>query len=437
MTEQRKHDPIRDAERSILGSLVKQPERIREAKAELAETDFTLRDHREIYRGIIATYDAGVTVDVVTVETRLNNTALLTLLIDCVMDTPSAANLGEYIRIVKENAERRRAVEIANRITERIAHGEDVQATISAARDDLAKVHTVRSAWETIGDTMIAAYEDIEKRFKGEIIPCTSGIPALDALTGGFFPGELTILGARPSVGKSAFALFVAVSAALKGKNVAFISGEMTSEQIGARLLAHASEVNGMRLRSPQYLQDADWTKMVTGMNDYGGLPFKTLFSRNLEEIVSQVMALHERERIDLLIVDYVQLLVTRRSFEADRLRIGHITKELKAISTELKIPVLALAQIARQGDGPSIMPQLNNLKGSSNMEEDADNVILMHRVESVDDSELNADQRGMVTNLHNNNQSMIFLNVAKQRQGRTGKVPVGFDPRRTMYFPV
>ena len=210
----------------------------------------------------------------------------------------------------------------------------------------------------------------------------------------------------------------------------------MIASQIGQRILADASGVNGMRLRMPKQIKDNEWSKLTQGLSDWAVLPMTFLFSREIEEICTQARLQHERGKCDMLIVDYIQLLTTRQSFEADRLRIGYISKQLKHLSTDLKIPVIALAQVARQNSGAASLPRLDSLKGSGNMEEDADNVILMHRAETKDDDALADDERAAFDNITSKGCKLILLNVAKQRQGRTGITSAIFDPRYMRYAP-
>jgi replicative DNA helicase len=210
----------------------------------------------------------------------------------------------------------------------------------------------------------------------------------------------------------------------------------MISSQIGQRLLSDASGVNGMRLRAPQYIQPDDWEALSKGMNDFSALPMQFLFERNVEEICAQVRAQHSRGLCDFLVVDYMQLLTTHERIRDDWLRVGHISQMLKALTTDLKIPVIGLAQVARQ-NGVATVPKLDSLRGSGNLEQDADNVILLHRVESRDDDALTDDERMVFEQCVGKGYNLMILNVAKQRQGRVGLVSCIFDPAHMRYAPV
>lgn len=430
-----------DAERGLLGIMINKPETIAKVKHRLRTADFVEPAHKAIYAAIMTMHARGADIDIITLDMELakqQGTVDSALLLDCSQAGMSAAMLGSYMDIILDASERRRLVNIGNRLIERAAQTDaDVPTVINGAREALGKLHTEDIGWVDMGDVLLDAYEDIEQRASGQIKPCVSGLDNLDAFTGGFYPGELTIIGARPSVGKTAFGISIAIASALKGHRVAVVSSEMIASQIGQRILADASGVNGMRLRTPQHIDADEWARLSTGLSNFAALPMSFLFTREIEDICTQVRMLHEHGKCDLLIVDYIQLLSTRQRFEADRLRIGYISKQLKHLTTDLKIPVIALAQVARQNTGTATLPRLDSLKGSGNMEEDADNAILLHRVESRDDDCLTEDEREAYDRITDRGCKLIMLNVAKQRQGRTGITGAIFDPRYMRYAPL
>lgn len=429
-----------DAEKALLGVLINKPENISKVKQRLRAKDFSEARHRETYSAMLTMHARGADIDLVTLDaevTRQGGKEATIFLVECTTMGISAAMLDSYLAIILEAAERRQMVNIANRIIERAAQADaDVSVVINGAREALGKLHSEECGWVDMGEVLLDAYEDIEQRASGNITPCVSGLSNLDDFTGGFYPGEMTILAARPSVGKTAFGISIATASALKGHKVAVVSAEMIASQIGQRILADASGVNGMRLRTPKQIKDNEWARLTQGLSDWAVLPMTFLFSREIEEICTQTRLQHERGKCDMLIVDYIQLLTTRQNFEADRLRIGYISKQLKHLSTDLKIPVIALAQVARQNSGAASLPRLDSLKGSGNMEEDADNVILMHRAETKDDDALADDEKAAFDNITGKGCKLILLNVAKQRQGRTGITSAIFDPRYMRYAP-
>ena len=428
-----------EAEKTLLGTLIRWPERI-DKLVRLKANDFAERLHREMYAALREMRVAGDEIDLVTLDARLERKlghSVSDDIIACMELAISGNRTEAYADIVLEGSERRRIAAIGKRLIERSEDGEsDVQTLLDGAKTALNQVHSVRSDWVEMGDVLIEAYEDIEARANGSITPCVSGIATLDERTGGFFPGELTIIGARPSVGKTAFGVSIAVASAMKGHHVCVVSAEMIAPQIGQRLLSDAGKVNGMRLRSPQYIQPEDWEALSRGVADWGGLPMHFLFERNVEEICAQVRAQHAKGLCDMLVVDYMQLLTTKEKIKDDWLRVGHISQMLKALTTDLRIPVLGLAQVARQ-NGVSTVPRLDSLRGSGNLEQDADNVILLHRCDHRDDDALTETERAAFDGYISQGYNVMILNVAKQRQGRVGMLSALFDPAHMRYAPL
>ncbi len=428
-----------EAERSLLGTLIRFPERI-ETVSHIRPNDFAEVVHREIYATLVEMRRKGDEIDLVTVSANAGKRcgyAVDTEIMECIQRAITAHATKAYAELVLEGSERRRIAAIGKRLIERAEEpGADIQTVLDGAKRAIDNVHTVRSDWVEMSDVLLDAYEDIEGRAQGKVKPCVSGLSTLDERTGGFFPGELTIIGARPSVGKTAFGVSIAVASALKGHKVCVVSAEMIAAQVGQRLLADASGVNGMRFRNPQYIQQSDWDAITTAMGDWSYLPMQFLFERNVEEICAQVRAQHAKGLCDMLVVDYMQLLTTHERIKDDWLRVGHISQLLKGLTTDLKIPVIGLAQVARQ-NGVASVPRLDSLRGSGNLEQDADNVILLHRVESKDDDALTEEERDMFDSVTAAGGNIMILNVAKQRQGRVGMLSCLFDAAHMRYAPL
>jgi len=434
-----------DAERTIVGVCLTRPQMIRDIRDSVRPGDFADNDCRMIYEAVLAVSARGQEPDMVLADAEIGRLYpgkdLAETMIDCTTREYRAAMVGSYCDIVKDAAARRAVKGIADRlIAGANATDTDLAQTVEDARASLANVIRVRGEWVTMADVLLATYEDIEERHKGNRKPCVSGLEPLDALTGGFMPGEFTIVGARPSVGKTAFAINAAIASALKGKHVAFVSAEMVDTQVGARLLADASNVNGMRLRRPEYMDAADWRALADGMSNYAHLPIQWLFTqRHIEDIVAQARREHDRGLNDFLVVDYIQLLATRAKFGAseDRLRVGYISNQLSGLAKELNIPVIGLAQLTRQYRGQAVMPRLDSLKDSGSLEQDADGVILLHEPDSREDEDLRDDERAIYDACEGTARRVKLLNVAKQRQGEKGVVSAIFDGSRNRWAPI
>ena len=430
---------LSEAEKALIGTLIRWPDKL-DRLTQIRANDFSERLYREIYATLHEMRAAGTEIDMITLDARMEarlGRSVSVELIECTQAAPYSTAYEAYAEIVLEASERRRIAAIGRRLIERSEETEsDIQALLSGAQTALGQVHSVRSDWVEMSDVLIEAYEDIEARANGSITPCVSGLSTLDERTGGFFPGELTIIGARPSVGKTAFGVSIAVASALRGHKVCVVSAEMIASQVGQRLLSDAAQVNGMRLRAPQYIQSEDWDALAKGLSEWGQLPMSFLFQRNVEDICAQIRSQHAKGLCDMVVVDYMQLLTTREKIKDDWLRVGHISQMLKALTTDLKIPVIGLAQVARQ-NGVATVPRLDSLRGSGNLEQDADNVILLHRVESKSDDALTEDERAAYDSCIARGYNVMVLNVAKQRQGRVGLITALFDPRFMRFTPM
>lgn len=334
---------------------------------------------------------------------------------------------------VREGAQRRALA----RIGEAIARGaQDDQRKlaelIDSARTHLNQSARCRGGWIQAADACLAAYEAAERREK----PIATGIPPLDSiLCGGLHRGELTILGARPAVGKSAVLLQVALNAARAGMHVCFASLEMSASQIGARILAASSGVNAAIIRAGQEIRPEDWTKMADGLVLAGAdcgdrLALLVHGGMTVEELRAEVHGLAERGACDLLIIDYLQLLRTQQRTGSDFERIGVVSRGLKALTLDLGVPVLAAAQVRRQNNGGVLRaPSLDELRGSGDIEQDADNVILMHRSDGSDVP----GRYGAVAQMKDD--ALISFDVAKQRQGMTARAWSVFQPAQMRFI--
>lgn len=259
-----------------------------------------------------------------------------------------------------------------------------------------------------------------------------SGISILDKMTSGFHRGELTIIGARPAVGKSALGMHIALATASQGYRVGVVSREMTDVQYGARILGSRAEIEPGKMRTGQ-LDPYDWTQLSEAMQHYSDMNVSFMFSaRDIEDLRMEVQRKIDGEGLDMLVIDYLQLLQTRRRFEKDYLRVGYISKAIKDMTTDFNIPIIALAQVGRSS--ARTMPDLSELRGSGDIEQDADNVIFMHRPEDASDESILSGDGGMIAALEAEGKQYIVLEIAKQRQGQTGRTAVVFDPARMKY---
>lgn len=434
-----------ELEKCVVGSILRNISAVKRI-SKLTPDDFTSIDCRRAFAAGCEIARDSAKIDILVLADRIDakygaGAASLEFLTDCMTSVPTSVNAGEYAKAVLEASARRKLTALADKMRALAADKtQDVGATISEAQGSLRGMLDADEGWEPIGDVMLSAYEDCELRTKGERRPTVTGIEPLDRLTGGIWPGELTIIGARPAVGKSAFAMQLAVNAALLGeKKVCFASAEMVDVQMGQRLIAKTSRLNAQRLRRSD-ITDGEFSTMASAINVYGQLPVSFLFSsKYVEDICAETERKHDLGECEVLVVDYLQLLRTRQKFKEDRLRVAHISQMLKALTTDLKIPVIALAQVRRQNNnGRARCPALDDLRDSGTIEQDADNVVFLHRPDGDDDQTIRPDDLALFRRVQRDGREQyIVLNVAKQRQGEVGMTAVLFDGARMDYRPI
>ncbi len=429
-----------EAERNLLAYIATSKNN-RPILESLTESDFSNQKYRRIYAAMNALMLENKAIDLVTVANKLlsmaGNDKLDELLADCVAKKicSSEWNAKQYVTILKAAAKRRKLFEILengkNALQDETA---DIDVVYESVRQEMQEM-AIRTGnkWLTVGEAIINAHEYIEKIQKGEIKSMPTGIETLDAFTTGLHRGELTILGARPAGGKSALGMHMALAAADAGYKVAVCSREMTDIQYGMRILARGVDFDSIKLRKGD-INDDEWEKLNHVYERYAGLDVSFTFTtKSIEELRVEVQKKVDANEIDLLIVDYAQIMQTRRRFDADYQRIGYITKMLKDMTTDFNIAILALAQVGRASEGD--MPTMAELRGSGDIEQDADNVIFLHRPIDASDSWVYPDHRASYFNaVQERGFQYIVLNVAKQRQGETGHVYLLFNPKHMLY---
>ena len=312
---------------------------------------------------------------------------------------------------------------------------QETGAVLDETRQALRDLVITGHAWKSMQDVMLDTFSALERRAEGKEPRMSSGISSLDACTAGFHKGEFTILGARPAVGKSALGAYIALSAAAQGYKIAICSREMTSEQYGTRIFANATQIDSGKLRTGS-LSEGDWEQITDAMTSNAGLPISFMFStRYVEDLRMEVQKKVDANELDMLIVDYVQLMQTKQRFDKDYMRIAYVSKMLKDMTTDYNIAIIGLAQVGRSSEGT--MPTLAELRGSGDLEQDADNVIFLHRPEDQFDKYVNPADQALFAIAEQKGMQYVVINVAKQRQGQTGSTAVIFDPARMRFTAI
>jgi replicative DNA helicase len=429
-----------EAEQSVLGALLIDRDAVVEVAEILRRDDFYRSQHGAIYGAVIELYERREPVDIVTVSEVLERnaelehaggSAYLTSLINL---TPTAVNAVYYARIVERKAVLRNLISAAGRIAG-IGYDEsgDVDASIDKAEQELFSVSQKRvaSGFAPLRTLLHAAYDRLDylHQHKGEVSGITTGFPRLDAMTTGLQKSDLVILAARPSIGKTSLALnFAEYAAVIQRKTVGVFSLEMSKEQLVLRLLSSVANIDSQRLRTG-FLEEMDFTRLAPAMNALAEAPIYIDDTPNVStmELRTKARRLQAESGLDLLIVDYLQLMQsTVQSRESNRVQeVSEITRGLKGLARELQVPVIALSQLSRQAEmRESKEPRLSDLRESGSIEQDADLVMFLWREKERSDEEGGQDEDGEIIN----------LKLAKHRNGPTGDMRLWFRKRQTRF---
>src|SRR2546426_46839 len=418
-----------DAERFVLGSILMDDSYFVQTAGALQADDFSLEKHRRIFARMAEVHERGETIDRVTLANelmtrhQLESCDGLSYLVSLDDGLPQTFNIESYIRIVKDKAILRKIIFASQNLMNRcITSDEEPSQILAGAEETLLKLGESQVKSGLVSPAQIIdeyqgglnTFLDPSKRIKG----ISTGFTKLDEMTGGLHAGELIILAARPSMGKTAFALNIAQHVASKSdKAVAIFSLEMSQESLLTRMLCAAARVDSQKFRSG-YLNESERQKLRQAANQMVEAPLHIddTAGANLMDMHAKLRRLKQSGQKIGLVVDYLQLMSTRGRVENRNQEVSQISRGLKLLSKELDCPFLVLSQLSRatetrQGDH---RPQLSDLRESGSIEQDADLVGFIFREEVYRrDRE---DLRGLAE-----------LLVAKQRNGPVGKVDLVF----------
>ena len=416
-----------EAEEAVLGALLIDPDAVIRLAPILRPEDFYREKNGWLYEAILALHERREPVDFLTVCDELDRNeqldqmggpAFITTLINAM---PTSIHAEHYARIVERTATRRRLIDAASEIAV-LAYQEadDVEEVVDHAEQILFGVSERRVSRELVPIKQILSdyYDRIEylTRHRGELIGIPTGFNDIDKLLGGLQRSDLVILAARPSVGKTSLALSIAHNAAkLHGQRVAFFSLEMSDEQVVQRLISSETGIGSQRLRRGDIAQD-EWGRFMKATSDLAETHFFIDDTPGISalELRTKARRLHAEVGIDLLAVDYLQLM--RGDFRSENRvqEISSISRALKALARELNVPILALSQLSRGVESRTDKrPILSDLRESGALEQDADVVIFIYRDEMY--------------NENTERQNIADIIVAKHRNGPTGSVALFF----------
>lgn len=423
-----------EAEQSVIGCMLMDRDAILTASEILVSEDFYQHQYGVIFDAIVELCNEGKPVDLITLQNRLKEKDLppdissMEYVRDLLSIVATSANVKYYADIVKDKSMLRRMIrvneEIANECyMDKVPADEIMEETEKKIFDLLQRRQT--GEFVPIQQVVLNAVNTIEKasKNKGAVTGLATGFTDLDYKTSGFQPSDLILIAARPSMGKTAFALNIAQHMAFKaGKTVAIFSLEMSKEQLVNRLLAMESHVDSQNLRTGN-LKDEDWTKLVEGADIIGGsnLIIDDTPGISIAELRSKCRKYKLEHNLGIIMIDYLQLMSGSGKSDSRQQEISDISRSLKALAREIDVPVIALSQLSRAVEQrPDHRPMLSDLRESGAIEQDADVVMFIYR-----DDYYHKDTE---------KKDIAEIIIAKQRNGPIGTVELVWLPRYTQF---
>ncbi|MEI4771012.1 replicative DNA helicase [Psychrobacillus sp. FJAT-51614] len=417
-----------EAEQSVIGAIFLEPQALITAAEIIMPEDFFRVAHQKIFQTMLRISDQGKAIDVVTVteelsaKKELEDVGGISYISEIANAVPTAANIGHYAKIVEEKSILRRLIRVATTIVEDgFTREDEVEALLSEAERKMMEVANRKNAgdFQHIKDVLVETYDNIEKLHsrKGDVTGIPTGFRDLDKITAGFQRNDLIIVAARPSVGKTAFALNVAQNVATKtDENVAIFSLEMGAEQLVMRILCAEGNIDAQVLRTGS-LTTEDWRKLTMAMGSLSnaGIYIDDTPGIRVNEIRSKCRRLKQESGLGMILIDYLQLIQGSGGSQANRQQeVSEISRSLKGLARELQVPVIALSQLSRGVEQrQDKRPMMSDLRESGSIEQDADIVSFLYREDYYDKE--------------TENQNMIEIIIAKQRNGPTGTVTLAF----------
>ena len=428
------------AEESLLGAMMLRSEAIGTAVQSVSAADFYKPAHGHIYEAVCALWAGGEPVDPVTVSEELKRAGLLdaiggpAVLLTIQSRTPAVSNAAHYAKIIEDNALLRKLIATGGEIAELgYTPRNDIAATVDAAETMVYDIgqHRFSDSMQELKDMLPATLDHLEALFerKEAITGTPSGYNELDKLLSGFQKNALIIVGARPAMGKTAFALGAAAHAAIKAQRpVLFFSLEMGHLELTQRLLGSEGRIDATKLRNGD-LNEADWSKITKALGRLADAPLWIDDNPNLSVMEIRAKARRLKSRVGdlgLIVVDYLQLMSGRSNAENRQVEVSEISRGLKILARELETPVMALSQLSRNLEQRADKrPMLADLRESGSLEQDADVVMFLYRDEVYNADSVDKGTAEVIVSKHRNGPNgvcrlafldycTLFANMAK-----------------------
>lgn len=432
----------KEAEQSVLGAILIDKESLIKVVDILDPKDFYVPAHEKIYATILELFEKHQPIDILSLTSRLKEKGYFQdvggsgYLADLTNQVPTAAHIENYAKIVKEKHILRELITTATQIAEDSFDPEnEVEDLLDQIEQKIISIsqRSISQNFIHIKDELKSAYERIEKLHQGDgsLRGVPTGFKGLDNILSGFQKSDLVVLGARPSLGKTAFSLDIARNAALKhGIPVGYFSLEMSREQVIDRLISSESQVSLWKLRTGRIKDDMEFEMIQYALDKLSKAPIfiDDTPSPNILQMRSMARRLQMEHGLGLIVVDYLQLIQPRTKSDNMVNQVTEISRGLKSLARELKVPVLALSQLSRAVDQRDHkQPRLSDLRESGSIEQDSDVVMFIYRKDR--------DRTDIEAPLDEQNVAQII--VAKHRNGPLGSVKFKFDSERVAFHEI
>ena len=424
-----------ESERAVLAAVLLDPRLLPTSSGRLKSEDFVSERHRLLYATMLELQEEQSAIDLRTVQAKLEQKAAfesaggLTYLLGLDVDLPDLGRFEHYVEIVKERSVRRRLIDVCRDITrDCLDGGVDAQHALDRAESAVMALgeEAVRRGFVPFDRIITETLEMLEEHPGKALTGTPTGFVDFDRMTHGLGKGALLIIAGRPGMGKTSFALNIASHVAIREKKtVGVFSLEMGQQELALRILCAEADVHFSRLRAG-HLSQPQWVKVVQKMSEIGKAPLfiDDSASPTLLEVASKARRLKAEKGLEVLVVDYLQLMQAGGRFENRNLEISAITRSMKQLAKELDIPIVLLSQLSRAPErrGADHRPQLSDLRESGAIEQDADLVAFVYRDELYNKED--PAVRGLAE-----------LIIAKHRNGETGTVQLVFKGEITRFF--
>lgn len=421
------------AEQSVLGSILLDNDAIIEVSNMLSKDDFSYDAHKFIYSSMLDLYASSTPIDFVTLTNNIKNSINIEDVggYEYISKLPSmpdySKNITYYAQIVKEKSTLRKLITTSQLIIENAKSGKSAEEILYFAEEKIFNIsqQKAKNSLNPLKDVLIETYGVIEQNYKnkGSMTGITTGFIDLNHITNGLQKTDLILIAARPATGKTAFALNLAHNASKTGKKVAIFSLEMSETQLAQRILSAESKVELKKLKTGE-LEEDDWQKLVNAISVMTKYPIyiNDTAGINLVEIRSQCRKLKAQQGLDMVVIDYLQLMESESKTENRQQEISKISRGLKILAKEIQCPIIALSQLSRAPEQrTNHRPMLSDLRESGAIEQDADIVMFLYRDE--------------IYHPDTEKKNITEVILAKHRSGEIGTVELAWHGKNQLFL--